>query len=190
MGWNGNLEYLMSSLPYLRWQVATDKQVIDLLAQYASVDTEHADPMQILETEASKYLSAEKSMLFQSIRLEHIHQPIFQLPALGRIAQFSHFDATLRQQIATLRLARRANQQQGANQSLPRIITPGSPLQEEMQLLRLQWDKLEELAIGHYADWDALVVYKLKLMILQRLWSFDSLRGMDVFKRLTSTDSL
>jgi hypothetical protein len=49
-----------------------------------------------------------------------------------------------------------------ASQRLPSLV------ESEMMLDRERWQKLDELAFGHYFDVDALLVYGLKLQILLR----------------------
>ncbi|MFH1354950.1 MAG: DUF2764 family protein [Candidatus Omnitrophota bacterium] len=43
-----------------------------------------------------------------------------------------------------------------------------SVLEAEKMLDQERWNKLEELALGHYFDLDALIIYALKLQILER----------------------
>ena len=68
------------------------------------------------------------------------------------------------------------------------IIGQGNPLDREIRLLKYQWSELETLSVGHFADSEALFTYKLKLLLLVRLWSFDQQRGYDTFIQFTSTN--
>ncbi len=93
---------------------------------------------------------------------------------------------SLKKDIEQLRISRKngLDHPQQKNHSLP--LVPGTPLEEEIQLLKWQWDKLEELSIGHYADFGALVIYKLKLLI----YCYDGgvltkNRGFDNFLNIT-----
>ena len=84
-----------------------------------------------------------------------------------------------------LRIARRVGLEPPAEVKLPMVS--GTPLEKEVQIIRWQWEKLEELSIGHYADFGALCAYKLKLLLLKRLWGFDKEKGFEKFKRITET---
>jgi hypothetical protein len=42
------------------------------------------------------------------------------------------------------------------------------PLTREKELDRLRWSRLDELAVGHDFDFDALVIYRLRLLILEK----------------------
>ena len=52
-----------------------------------------------------------------------------------------------------------------------------NPLEIERRLLHLRWNFLEEQEIGHFFDLHFLIIYYLKLQLLQRLFSFDKQKG-------------
>ena len=57
------------------------------------------------------------------------------------------------------------------------LLALDSPLVADEELDRARWRLLEELAFGHYFDLETLVVYRLKLRILERRARFDPLVG-------------
>lgn len=57
------------------------------------------------------------------------------------------------------------------------LLALDSPLAADEALDRVRWRFLEELAFGHYFDLEALVVYRLKLRILERRARFDPTVG-------------
>lgn len=61
-------------------------------------------------------------------------------------------------------------------------VKEDSPLDAELYLDRVRWDKLDELEIGHYFDIDYLVIYGLKIKILERWFRINSGSGMDVLE--------
>ena len=61
-----------------------------------------------------------------------------------------------------------------------------SPLLAEEMLERGRWAVLEELEVGHYFDLQKLLVYRLKISILDRKSMFEAEAGMDNFKRIYS----
>lgn len=183
---SANLEYLMSSLPALSFQntETVQRKVYAVLETYAGSKGKERNLIDILDEEARKYLSDRSYRMFQRLRLDRIYLGDFQNSSSRLLTDFSCYDAYLRQETARLREARRT-QSNGVSAPVSALITPGDPLQEELQLMRLRWNRIEELLIGHYADLDALVGYKLKLMILMRRWSFDAGRGALLFQQLT-----
>ena len=56
-----------------------------------------------------------------------------------------------------------------------------SPLRQEERLLQYRRRLLEEVSVGHFFDLDALVIYYLKLKVLERRASFDQDAGASAF---------
>ncbi len=180
----GNLEYLISSLPNLTFSnsEATQHEVKGLFEKYASNAAFDQDLIAILEDDASKYLSASDFKRFQSINLKSIHQKQFQDSSIGVVAQFSKFMYGLKNELKMFRENRKSEEPLGKINYEFIDDLPDNPLQAEKYLLELQWQKLDALSIGHYADLSALILYKLKLQVLQRLWQFDADIGIEIFK--------
>jgi hypothetical protein len=65
-----------------------------------------------------------------------------------------------------------------------RLLTLDSPLAADEALDRLRWRFLEELAFGHYFDLETLVIYGLKLKILERRTRFDTATGTALLDRM------
>lgn len=183
---SGHLEYLMSSLPHLSFRNTEEERlrVATTLHKYAEQPGESVGLADILEQEAAKFLSAKKAALLRAIDLRTIHQTHFQESTCRVLAAFAAFVFRQKKDVERLRKARRA----GSEQSLKdfgQLIQPGNPLEEEVQLMQHQWEQLEQGVIGHYADFGALVIYKLKLLILERWWAFDQEQGMTLFLQTT-----
>jgi hypothetical protein len=64
------------------------------------------------------------------------------------------------------------------------IFEEPSPLRAEEMLYRARWDYLEELEIGHFFDINKIVVYYLKLQLLQRKAYFQEEAGKENFTAL------
>ena len=56
------------------------------------------------------------------------------------------------------------------------------PLEIEKEILLLRWNFLEDQEMGHFFDLSFLIIYYLKLQILERLFSFDKERGKERFE--------
>ena len=59
-----------------------------------------------------------------------------------------------------------------------------TPLETEFRLDELRWQQLENLAVGHHFDFQTLVLYRLKLAILEKWSHHDASEGI---KRLNQT---
>ena len=59
-----------------------------------------------------------------------------------------------------------------------------SPVESELSLDRLRWERIEALSKGHYFDIDYLITYALKLQLLERWERINSEGGMKVLQTL------
>ncbi|WP_370391350.1 DUF2764 family protein [uncultured Winogradskyella sp.] len=183
---SGNLEYLMSSLPDLMFDNSEtyQKEVSKLFKTYNSADEASQDLVLMLHAEAEKFLSTKEFNDLKALSLKAIHQERFQNNSQHVIASFSRFNHQMKREVQRFR-EHRKNEDLNANKLnfdiLPELSN--NPLKAEEQLLKLQWDKLEELSIGHYSDLAALFIYKLKLELLVRWWSFNEEVGLNIFKQ-------
>ena len=186
----GTLEYLMSSLPNLSFRQTeeTKGQVLSLLKKYAGNTAGTLSPLEILDSEAQKYLSASDFAIFQKISLNNIHEEAFRNHRSKVLTAFSNFIFELKDSLKKWRIAQKEGQKKAINHKFESITAEGTPLEKEIRMMKYQWDKLEELSIGHFADFDALVIYKMKLMILLRWWSFNVEKGMAHFTQITSNN--
>lgn len=184
----GDLEYVMCSLPYLSFQDTDEERsrVFSILKKYAGPAESEQDIITILEKEAGKFLDPKAYGVFRQISLDTIHSDSFQQSTNHVLATFSKYVYALKKDVRQLRYSRRkALDSPVKKPDIPLI--PGTPLEEEIQLLRWQWDKLEEISIGHYADFGSLCIYKLKLLLLFRWWNFDREKGFANFLNSTKT---
>jgi hypothetical protein len=102
---------------------------------------------------------------------DRTHQPTLE--------RWRAFEAALRNELVKLRAARKHSDplrylRPGATfeSSVAHIAVNAyrepSILEAERLLDRQRWNKLDELSIGHYFDFDSLIVFGLKLLILLR----------------------
>jgi hypothetical protein len=88
---------------------------------------------------------------------------------LGRDVQISAVDAAVA--LGPQGIAREAFSQE-------------SPLQAEDTLNRARWRYLDELESGHFFDIDKILIYALRLQILQRKALFDEQKGREMFDKV------
>jgi hypothetical protein len=182
----GDLEYLISSLPHLSFENTNEERssVVSILKKYANTSEAKKGIVAILEGEAEKFMKPEVYQIFQQINLKNIHSQAFRESKNKVLASFANYMYALKKDIQELRIFRK-NESESTSKKPAIPLVPGTPLEEEIQLLKWQWGKLEELSTGHYSDFGALVIYKLKLLLLLRWWSFDKERGFDNFLNST-----
>ena len=185
----GTFEYLISSLPNLSFQnnEETRQHVISILRKYAGPANEELSLEEILNREAEKFLPTSALNIFPALNLRDIHKPRFQESRNRVLSAFSKYTSELKEEIRTWRTSQNENQNNVAPKRLAQIIGEGTPLEKEINIMKHQWDTLEEISVGHLEDLDALFTYKIKLMILQRWWSFDTEKGLNKFILVTQT---
>ena len=186
----GSFEYLVSSLPSLPFQNTEEvkSRVIGLLQKYAGTTDHQIGPVEILDSEVQKFLPVSTFLIFQSISLKNIHELQFQQSNNTVLSTFSKFNFELKEQIMRFRISEEGNEKGSTKSSIEKIIGEGTPLDKEIQIMKYQWDKLEELSVGHYANLEALITYKIKLIILLRWWSFDAEKGFETFNRMITNN--
>ena len=62
-------------------------------------------------------------------------------------------------------------------------VAMDSPLEAECYLICLRWNFIEEMAVSHFFDLEALVVYYFKLQIALRQQKFQKELGQEAFKK-------
>lgn len=69
----------------------------------------------------------------------------------------------------------------GTEELAREIYSQDSPLAAEEALERLRWKLLDDLEVGHYFDIQKVIVYYLRLLILERIAQFSAERGLENF---------
>jgi len=100
------------------------------------------------------------------------------------VKEWKAFDAGFRTEIKGVREARRRSSGEKISASLKIIFNESTPLLKEKKILEKRWEFLEEGEFGYHFDINVLVLYFLKLQILERLEMFDKEKGKEVFEKL------
>jgi hypothetical protein len=180
----GNLEYLMSSLPNLSFSNSEEiRFAVKTLFQKYAVEPDRSDDMiAVLSHEASKFISTSQFDKLKGIQLADIHNREFQESGIEVVSEFSKFVFQLKSELKAFRLSRRSEESLVKTNYEILGNIPSNPLDAEAYLLKIQWQRLEALNFGHFSNFSALIVYKLKLEVLQRWWKFDSEVGFKFFQ--------
>lgn len=185
---SGNLEYLISSLPHLQFTNAVEvKNRVQTILKAYTLNEETSSIISILDQEAAKYLPSEKEQLFYKLKLETIHSFEFQNSPFSVLSGFSNFNLRLKTQLKALRDARKESVETTTKASNFIGLEEGNPLEQEIQIMNLQWQEIEHLAIGHFSDFEALIAYKIKFLLMQRWWNFNETMGYDTYIDLIKT---
>ena len=159
--------YLVTQLPLLTF----DQQV-----EYSSEN---------FLAEAKKWLSSND---YASLAAVDLHKLASMPVKPAVLQQYLNFENKLRQELAEWRMAKKKNSDYKLETIANSVLTEGTPLDVEKRLLRLRWDYIEELALVHYFDIEFLILYMLKLQILERIASFDKEIGLETFQKLCKVE--
>ena len=148
--------YLISSLPYLK----IDNKLLITSDSFLG--------------ECSKWLALPDLALLSKIDLNDFHPSQDDPPVLGA---WKEFDLQLRTDLAVARGQKQSAYNEKPPSSVSSILSQENPLLMERELLRIRWSLLDELESGNYFDLNVLILYYLKLQILERLATFDKEKG-------------
>lgn len=132
--------------------------------------------------EAGKWMSGRDLKVLKSVRLfgEKVQG---KAPTLLRLLQ--EFEDTFRNELGQWRQAQREDGDYKPETFSPSLVKEGNPLEIEKKLLKVRWDKIESEESEHHFDLGLLILYYLKLQILDRLSVFDKELGMEKFQTMS-----
>jgi len=100
------------------------------------------------------------------------------------LQQYKNFESGLRSDIASWRDAQKRDLDYKPTTFSPSILKEGNPLEAELKLMEIRWNFLDELEREHDFDLGTLILYYLKLQLLQRFFTFDKEQGLNKFQKL------
>jgi len=130
--------------------------------------------------EAKKWLSEGDFKLLSRLELSDFHP---RPDDFGILLEYKNFEKALRQEIALTRGAMASAEYRPRKILKPKLLE-GSPLDVERKLLRFRWEFIEEKEADNYFNLEFLILYFLKLQILERLFTFDKDKGTAIFDKL------
>jgi hypothetical protein len=144
-------------------------------------DKEPAMPVTAFLEEGRKWLSPADWKTLNEVSINAVTTEKSDLTALRDYKNYEH---ALRSELLQYRRTLRSREDYKPALFPPTILKEGNPLEVEKKLLRLRWQRIEELEFGHYADLEFLTLYYLRLQILMRLQKFDREVGKAKFKTI------
>jgi len=132
--------------------------------------------------EAKKWLTDSELNIVSRIDIDDF----FQAPGEPQsLTDYKGFERNLREEIALLRKAKKDKKTYQTKPEVKAAIWDKSPLEAEIKLFELRWQFIEGKALEHNFDLASLILYFLQLQILERIFSFDKIKGISRFDQLT-----
>ena len=141
-------------------------------------------------------LSKKDNMIIENTGISRLE---IETPLCGALEKWIARETALRNELAQLRRSKKnldTDEQKSDTAADPYLqdlageaFSQESPLAAEDILNRARWGFLDELEFGHYFDIDKLVIYYLKLQILERKNSFNYQKGKEIFTEYFKTSS-
>ena len=113
----------------------------------------------------------------------------------GLLKQWFEWNLSLRFELATLRAqklridlegSQGIGKMSGTEEVAREAFSQESPIDAEEAIERGRWGVLEELEVGHFFDLEKLLVYGMKISILERKAQFELESGLANFKSIYS----
>lgn len=156
--------YLISSLPYLIFDVKKQIQIEDFLG------------------ESEKWLSKKDIKILKDTDSNNL------LPGqedTDIVKEWKRFNTNLREEIKIMRLAQKTHSKEILTENLKNIYEEKNPLLMEKRFEKTRWEFIEQREFLYNFDINALILYFLKLQILERINIFNKADGMKTFEELS-----
>lgn len=111
-------------------------------------------------------------------------KPVTQGPTV--LKEYQTFEIRFRNALAEWRRTRRSGEELRMPGFPLSLVKEGNPLDVEKNLLKYRWDFIEAMEGGHDFDLELIILYYLKLQILQRLSVFDGEKGIAAYDGIVS----
>jgi len=151
--------YLVASLPYLRFGRTAPTSSEEFLS------------------ECGKWLSPED---MKEMRLARLARYSSSGEEKGVLNEWKAFDRALREAVAAIRSGEKASGER-IQETAKAIMDQETPLLREKLFEETRWDFLDGKEASYFFDVNRLVIYYLKLQILERLDIFDKDKGEKIF---------
>ena len=147
-------------------------------------DKETSMTIEIFLGEAKKWLSARDYRTLSGIALFDTSSDKMGPRLWQKYRKFEYF---FRSDLSSWRKSLREGEKVKSLSFPVSIVKEGNPLKVEKKLLEYRWNFLEEKEKEHDFDLEFLIIYFLKLQILQRLSLFNKEKGTEVFKKVVAS---
>lgn len=156
-----NMVYLMTSLPSLTFGQAPP----------ISIDEFSHD--------AKNQLSARHYKMVESVNIQKLDTKDTRSKTIAALINDVQHD------ISEFRNAKTQKRQPKFNR-MPVTVITGNPLEREKQIMKWQWEELDNIEAGKTFTLTEVMVYKLKLQIVSRLHSFNKTKGAQILESVVN----
>ncbi|MCI0495108.1 DUF2764 family protein [candidate division KSB1 bacterium] len=98
--------------------------------------------------------------------------------------QFNAYESGIRADIGLWREARKREQEYKPANFPVAMLKEGNPLEIELRLMEMRWQFIDDIERAHHFDLGFLILYYLKLQILQRYFTFNKEQGLKKLQKL------
>ncbi|MBN1781423.1 DUF2764 family protein [bacterium] len=164
-----------------------DKYVY-LIAQLPTLFFDKAPAMTVsafLE-EAGKWMGNRDLRKLEAVQLLKL-DPDIRLPR--EIREIQQFEEDLRQDLAEWRQSRKRGAEYKPGLFPLSAVREGNPLEVEKKLLLLRWRFIDQFEQDHHFDLTLLMLYYLKLQILEKLAIFNREKGLERFQQISKVSA-
>jgi len=129
--------------------------------------------------EAKRWMSRRN---YRTLSHVNLFETIAKKTSPGILRQIQQFEYQFRSDLSQWRQTRGSEKEIKPASFLFSMIKEGNPLEIEKRMLHYRWAFIDELEKTHHFDLGYLILYYLKLQILQRIRSFDQKEGLKIFR--------
>lgn len=164
----GKYYYLVASLPYLKME-------------------EKGITKEAFLSECLKWLSLEDYSALREAELGLLEKVSFEVPAL---IDWKRFDTALKKDLFIAResIVSDSPRETAANEKIKTVIEQETPLLMEKKLAQIKLDFIDGEFSKYFFDLNWLILYYLKIQILERLSVFDKDIGENFYYKLCEVE--
>ena len=158
-----NYYYLVSSLPYLQFEKGISVSVEEFIF------------------ECEKWLVDRDLKILQGVNIDSMDLDIKDFFV---VKKWKEFNKDLKEDLAKVRASKKSLVGEKVSSRYREIFEENTPLLMEKRMERIRWDFIEQSESWYGFDINRLVLYLLKLQILERLAGFNKENGEKMFDKL------
>jgi len=156
--------------------------MVYLMTSLPSLSLGQVPPITIDEfnDDAKRQLSVRHYKKLQSVDIQKLNAQV-------GVESISTFLKKLKEDLSEVREAKAQNRQ-AKPERMPNSVLRGNPLEREMNIIQWQWEELQDIEAGKTFTLTEVLVYKLKLQLIERLYSFDENKGAEVLASVVNPE--
>nr|WP_320021126.1 DUF2764 family protein [uncultured Draconibacterium sp.] len=148
--------------------------MVYLMTSLPSLSLGEAPPITIDEfnDDAKHQLSSRHFKALQSVDIQKLESKV-------GVKSVSSLINSIKEDLSEVREAKKQNRQ-AKPERMPNSLLKGNPMEREMNILHWQWEELKDIEAGKTFTLTEVLVYKLKLQLLERMNSFNKNKGAEI----------